>query len=138
MTERETQAAGVKLLRSLKAAVWVLGTVRRRSDYHGTMQTPGIPDVKAFLPGHVRSRRGLWWEVKTAKGRLRPGQAAFRDLCEQAGESHVVGDLDALIAWLTSAGYLKATAANVVPPSAMDGPDYVPVFDWGAMSARWG
>jgi hypothetical protein len=27
-----------------------MGTTRRRGDYPGTMQTPGIPDLMAFLP----------------------------------------------------------------------------------------
>jgi hypothetical protein len=45
---------------------------------------------------------------KSATGRLRPEQAAFRGQCEAAGVDHVVGDLTALMAWLIGHGYLRA------------------------------
>lgn len=105
--ERAIQAAGVKLLRSLGAAVYVLGTTRPKGDYHGTMQTPGLPDVLAFLPMQG-VRRLLVWEAKAPKGRLRPAQAQFAQYCHDADIGHVVGTHDALIAWLIEHGYLRA------------------------------
>ena len=106
--ERYEQADGVKLLRMLGAAVYVLGTVRPRGDHPGTRQTPGLPDVQCFLPMRGGARVFLCWEVKSAAGRLRPEQAIFRDHCKAAGVAHVTGDLTALMAWLVSAGYLTA------------------------------
>jgi hypothetical protein len=107
--ERAIQAAGVKLLRSM-GEVWVLGTTRRRGDHPGTMQTPGIPDVKAFLrhPTTEQTRHGLWWEAKAPGGRLSVEQERFRACALAAGEAHVVGDLDALIARLVAYGYLRS------------------------------
>lgn len=103
--ERSIQAAGVRLLMQLGARVWTLGTTRRRGDHPGTMQTPGLPDVLAFLPPRDgRLWRLLVWEAKAPKGRLSTEQALFRDLCQFAGVDHVVGDLDALIAWLVHDG----------------------------------
>lgn len=119
--ERYEQADGVKLLRSLGAAVYVLGTHRRAGDYQGTMQTPGIADVEAWLSSdgarlleldrkykRIVCRRLLKWEVKRARGgRLSPEQAAYRDHCQDAGIDYVCGDLSALMRWLVSAGYLR-------------------------------
>lgn len=110
--EKSEQAHGVQLLRGLGGKVYVLGTHRRRGDYQGTMQTPGWPDVAAFLPprpvgGRVRSIF-LFWEAKAKGGRLRPEQEEFRALCQDALIEHVVGDLDALIAWLIARNYVHA------------------------------
>lgn len=107
--ERAIQAQGVRLLKTLGAAVWTIGTTRRKGDYMGTMQTPGLPDVLAFLPVRgLRERRLLVWEAKAPKGRLRPEQAEFRDQCLFAGVAHVVGGTDALVAWLVQERYLHA------------------------------
>ncbi len=106
--EKHEQADGVQLLRTLGAAVYVLGTVRPRGDHPGTCMTPGLCDVMAFLPMGVGERQFLCWEVKSATGRLRPEQAAFREHCVSAGVDYVVGDLNALMKWLVSAGYLSA------------------------------
>lgn len=76
--ERAIQAHVVRLLRHVGCTVWVLGTTRRRGDYHGTMQTAGLPDVIAFLP---RAGGVLFVEVKAPGGRLRPEQAQFRACC---------------------------------------------------------
>jgi hypothetical protein len=109
--ERAIQAEGVRLLRSLGAKVWTLGTTRRKGDYAGTMQTAGAPDVIAFMRSasmwpHLE-RHLLIWEAKAPKGRLRPEQADFQDCCHRAAISHVVGGLDELIRWLTEYGYLR-------------------------------
>src|SRR3990167_434408 len=114
--EKVEQAHGVRLLRLIGAAVYVSGTVRRRGYYQGTMQTPGIPDVEAWLPWPPRgtssdagpTRQQLKWEAKRAGGRLSPAQQAYQRHCRDAGVAHVVGPVDALRAWLIGAGYLNS------------------------------
>jgi hypothetical protein len=107
--ERLEQRAIVQLLCALGCPVWTLGTHRRRGDYHGTMQSPGLPDLLAFLPLDTGL---LCIEVKAKGGRLRPEQEVFRNAC-LACESpwqvhHVVGGLDTVIGYLMSLGLLKA------------------------------
>ena len=48
--EKEIQADIVKLLETVGAAVYKIGTTRKKGDHQGTMQTPGIPDLVAFVP----------------------------------------------------------------------------------------
>lgn len=48
--EKSEQSQIVQLLRSLGAQVYVLGNHRRKGDFAGTMQTPGLPDLQAFMP----------------------------------------------------------------------------------------
>lgn len=137
--EKVEQAHIVQLLATLGAKVYVLGTHRRQTDFHGTMQTPGLQDLQAFLPRkvagapvcakcrHVMNGQGdmctppecrcvceavplrelVFVECKAAGGRLRPEQRELRELCLLAGVAHVVGGLDAVIAWLLGRGYLK-------------------------------
>lgn len=128
--EKAEQSHIVQLLRSIGGAVYVMGTHRRRDDHHGTMQTPGIPDLMAFLPiarnlisagigidddGAAYERGAkfgpclLFVECKAVGGRLRPEQQAFQLHCDVAKVAHVVGGLDAVIAWLTAHGYVNAT-----------------------------
>jgi len=97
------------MLESIGAAVYVLGTRRRRGDFQGTNQTPGIPDLYVVLParGEIAARH-LWIEVKTPGGRMRPAQQVFADLCESTGMSHVWGDLDNVVGFLERGGWLKA------------------------------
>ena len=47
--EKEIQADIVKLLETVGAAVYKIGTTRKKGDHQGTMQTPGIPDLCAFV-----------------------------------------------------------------------------------------
>jgi len=131
VSEKVEQSHGVQLLRSLGAAVYVIGhpSPSDGRTFRGTGQTPGIPDVYAFLPArrqwtelaaqvdaaYANERlRGagrpiaLWWEVKAKDGRLRPEQAEFQRSCQAACVEHVVGDFDALIAWLVACHYVKA------------------------------
>jgi hypothetical protein len=110
VSEKVEQAHGVQLLRTIGAKVWVLGTVRRRGDHPGTMQTPGVADVLAFLPvrGEPNQRLFLVWECKADGGRLRLEQIEFRDACLAADVRHLVGDYNALTAWLTEHRYVKA------------------------------
>lgn len=108
--EKSEQLHGVQLLRSLGAKVYVLGGHRRRGDYQGTMQTEGIADVFAFIPirGEAPRRIFLAWECKAVGGRLRPEQQEFQALCIDAQVAHLVGPLDALIAWLAARDIVKA------------------------------
>jgi hypothetical protein len=115
ISEKTEQAHIVQLLRSIGAAVYVMGVHRRRGDYAGTMQTEGIPDLMAFLParggdGAIGARVFLFIECKAKGGRLRPEQAAFREHCLNADVIHRVGGYDDLIAWLADRDYVKASA----------------------------
>jgi hypothetical protein len=108
--ERVVQQHVVRFLRMVGARVYVLGTVRRRGDFPGTMQSPGLPDLYAFVP--VPSELGrvwftLWVECKGAGGRLRPEQAEFRDQCLEAKQAHVVGGLDDVIALMVRWGVVR-------------------------------
>ena len=94
--ERQEQKAIVRLLQSLGATVYVLGTTRPAGGYMGTCQTPGIPDLYAFLP----AGGALWVEVKATGGRLSPAQLAFRELCASRGVHYVTGGVDSVAAWL--------------------------------------
>lgn len=106
--EKYEQADGVKLLRSLGAAVYINGTKRRAGDYQGTMTTPGQPDVHFFMRSGESPSRLVFWEVKRARGaRLSPEQKAYAAHCRAAGVDYVCGDLTALMAWLVEHGYLR-------------------------------
>lgn len=106
--ERQEQRAIVQLLAHVGCSVWILGTTRPRGDFRGTCQSPGWPDVGAFLPN---GGGFLWVEVKAPGGRLRPEQREFRELCllckSPFGVHHVVGGLDAVIAYLVRLGLLR-------------------------------
>jgi hypothetical protein len=108
--EKVVQAHVVTLLRSAGGKVFVMGTRRRGADYQGTMQTPGIPDLMAFLPTRGEPGRFLFLfiECKRPGGRMSAEQKDFRALCLAAGVEHVVGDLDATIAWLVAHDYARA------------------------------
>ena len=113
-SERAEQAAVVQLLHTLGATVFVLGTVRRRGDHPGTMQTPGLPDLLVWLPARTGTStwRLVFIECKAAGGRLRPEQRAFREHCGAAGVDHIVGTLGDIVTWLTEQTYLReATGA---------------------------
>jgi hypothetical protein len=131
--EKAIQSQGVSLLKSVGGAVYVTGTRRPRGDFQGTCMTPGIPDVLAFLPvardrmdpdfvsratlsDRVKARDAgyffgpclLFWEAKAPGGRMSGDQQAFQLHCDVAKIAHVVGDLDALIAWLVAHGYCRS------------------------------
>lgn len=110
-SEKAIQRDVCALLRRLGAAVYTIGTVRRRGDHPGTMQTPGLPDVLCFLPIRDGRRTLLLLELKAQGGRLSTHQKAFRAYCEQAQLGYVTGNLDTVIAWLEEAGYLKGAAS---------------------------
>lgn len=120
--EKQVQASIVALLQTIGADVITIGRpgLRRRlcptckTPVHmdpGTRQTPGIPDLEAFLPlrdGEYR-RVFLKVEVKRPGEKLRPEQDTYRQWCEAAGIAHVWGDLDEVIAWLLAHNYLRAS-----------------------------
>lgn len=126
---RASQAIGkaeqqhvVALYRSVGAQVYVLGTTRRKGDRcphcqafvpnrdHGTHQTPGVPDLAVFLPPKgAEPARFVWHEVKAGSGRLSGDQTIFRDWCTATDSEHVVGGLDAAIAYLVRVGRAKTT-----------------------------
>lgn len=117
--EKQVQASIVQLLRTVGGAVYIMGTRRPRGDYHGTCQTPGLPDLLCFLPPRTRQRWVLLFvEVKAQGGRLRPAQRDFRECCINADAAHVVGDLDAVIAWLHNERYLRAEQIHWRPVEA--------------------
>jgi hypothetical protein len=102
----------VVLLRTVRGEVWELGTKRSRKDDHmGTRQTPGVPDVLAFLPPAPGSGSTRWVflfiEAKGQGGRLRPEQKRFRELALLAELAHIVGGQNEVIAWLLERGYLR-------------------------------
>jgi len=118
--EKHEQAQILKLLLSMGAMVYVLGTRRPRGrncprcglfleESQGTRQTPGISDLLVFLkdPHAVGGRTLVWIECKRHGGRLTEAQQTFRETCLAAQIDHVVGDLDDVIAWLIRAGYLR-------------------------------
>lgn len=124
--EKVEQAHIVQLIRSIGGRVYVLGTRRPRGDHAGTCQSAGVPDLIAFLPPRPRPTVVLgvpvapvaiqtkpvllFVECKASGGRLRPEQQQFRELCQDAEVAHVVGDLDAVIAFLAARHYVKAEA----------------------------
>lgn len=111
--EKAEQAAIVQLLESLGAKVYVLGTRRPKGDYQGTRQTPGIPDLYAFMPprGHCRLWAPVWIEVKAIGGKLNKAQEAFRNQCDfrVAAHHYVTGTCDDVQNWLVDNGWLKAS-----------------------------
>jgi hypothetical protein len=111
--EKAEQAAIVRLLRLIGARVWVLGTRRPRGDYPGTCQTPGLPDLIACLPAREgRPPRRVEIEVKAAAGRLSPAQADYAAHARAAGIDHVVGGLDAVLAYLRAGGWVRDGGAR--------------------------
>lgn len=113
--EKHEQADGIKLLELVGAKVYVLGTRRKRGDHQGTMQTPGIPDVLAFLPTPPMledgSWKAVWFEFKRAKGgKLSEAQEEFQTYCRAASVDHVVAHGSGAVAdYLKKGGWLKLT-----------------------------
>lgn len=108
--ESAEQAHIVQLTRSLGGRAYVIGTKRKRTDFQGTCQTPGIPDLLLFLPRRAPDPgwQFLVIECKGRGGRLRTEQVMFAELCRWANVEHLVGGLDAYIAWLVARDYVKA------------------------------
>lgn len=120
--ERVVQQQIRQALLSVGAKVYTIGRPPRRDAvFKGTGQTPGIPDLCAFLPKapldvpspldmYVTCAHQLWVEVKAKGGGLRPEQREFQALCQQSGVTHLVGGLDVVLAYLQAHGYLREVA----------------------------
>lgn len=106
--EKAEQAGIVQLLESIGAKVYVIGTRRRKSDFQGTMMSPGIPDLVAFVYRPMNNTAiQLWIEVKAKGGRLRPAQSEFQSWCQAANVEHLVGGIDHVQNWLVDHGWLQ-------------------------------
>ena len=120
--EKEIQADIVQLLEAVGARVYKIGTTRKKGDHQGTMQTPGIPDLCAFVPvTFALSLKGiaapepyrstswvqLWIEVKRPGETLSEAQDTFRANALKAGEEHVTGGVDEVLDWLKARGVVK-------------------------------
>jgi hypothetical protein len=117
--ERIVQAQIRAALLAIGAKVYTIGRPPRRDAvYHGTGQTPGIPDLYVLLPESpfptLASAHGLWIECKAKGGRLRPAQAEFAQLCGEAGIPHLVGGLDEVLAYLQQHGYVREVRGILV------------------------
>jgi hypothetical protein len=118
--EKDEQARILELLANLGAAAYVSGVRRRAGDYQGTMQTPGIPDLAVFLPPSPIYRDTpaadtwtlVYVEVKRQGGTLSEAQQTFRAYCRSARVAHIVGGLDAVIAYLEAGGWLARRPAR--------------------------
>ena len=98
--EREIRAEGVKLLRALGCRVEVF------SENRATRNTPGVPDVYAFLPN---GRGTVWWESKRPGGITGPDQRGFEAWCYMCGQPYVRGGVPELRHFLAGLGILDAT-----------------------------
>ena len=119
--EKHIQFDIVKLLESLGAKVYRIGTKRKKGDHQGTMQTAGIPDLLAFVPtkiSTVNPRRvssvrwksspvQLWIEVKRPGEEMSEEQAKFRNHALEADCAHVVGGVDEVVDWLRARGIVR-------------------------------
>ena len=106
--EKEIQADIVALLETVGAAVYKIGTKRKKGDHQGTMQTPGIPDLVAFVtvPCLLRPVQ-LWVEVKRPGGTMSEAQWAFWRNARDAFCEHVTGGVDEVLDWLVERGVVK-------------------------------
>ena len=111
--EKDIQADIVELLDTVGAAVYRIGTTRKKGDHQGTMQTPGIPDLVAFVPVPFplstphRATVQLWIEVKRPGGKLHLVQTEFQLRALEAGCEHIVGGVDEVLDWLKARGVVK-------------------------------
>lgn len=125
--EKLEQSRVAQYLSALGAKVYTIGTRRRGgkkcpgcgtfvTEHQGTCQTPGLPDLLAFVPDRrlpnpiaavLPVMIPLAIEVKAPGGRMSDEQEQFRAQCERAGFAHVVGGLDDVIAWLLARGIVQ-------------------------------
>ena len=110
--EKSIQADIVQLLESVGAAVYKIGTTRKKGDHQGTMQTAGIPDLLAFVTTPARFGQGpvvvqIWIEVKRPGGRMSEAQWSFWRNARDAGCAHLVGGVPEVLDWLKARGVVK-------------------------------
>lgn len=78
--EKHIQAAIHEWLELCGCRVYTIGTVRKRGDHQGTMQTPGLPDLLVFVPGEAWSDTApeqIWVECKRPGTYQTPEQKLF-------------------------------------------------------------
>ena len=101
--EKIEQQHIVQLIRSLGGAVYILGTKRRKGDYQGTNQTPGVPDLIAFVRRGADCWLHCYIEVKRKGGQMSEAQQGFQTCALLSGVCHIVGGYAdvarALVAW---------------------------------------
>lgn len=120
--EKFEQQLTVEYLRWVGSTIYIVGTRRPKgrncpkcgtfvAEHQGTCQTPGQPDIWAFVPNRQRTTRQLVaieckapHERRTPESRMSDAQTEFRDLCVAAGIPHIVGGLNEVIAWLLNEG----------------------------------
>lgn len=123
--EKIEQAHCCRLIRSVGGKFYTVGTRRRRDDYQGTMQTPGLPDLIAFLPAAKYGPATLlFFEVKAPGGRASSAQLEFACDCVNSSTPYLRGGVLELTAWLIRRGYLKAE--NVPHYRRPEGSDEAP------------
>lgn len=99
LTETAISRKIAAFLRSLGCKVYVIS----RNDPRGSRTTKGLPDMLVIIP----RMQGVWtWaEIKGDKGKLRPDQVEFRDLCRTIGIPwELWRSLDDATAWAKSVG----------------------------------
>lgn len=97
--EKEVQRDVIELFESLGCHVIRTSPGRRG----GTFQTPGIPDLRVFVP---RKRCAFWFETKAANGVQSTGQITFQRLAEACGDVYIIGGTEAAIMHLRAIGLL--------------------------------
>lgn len=149
--EKAEQAGIVRLLESLQAHVYILGSRRAQrcrscgavTTDQGTRQTPGLADLYAILrPPQYAPTDGvpaytpvaLWIEVKAGDGQPSSEQRDFMARNASAGVAHLIGGVDVVIAFLVRHGWLRADgvasyraiSSPAAPPDAAGGRKYNP------------
>ena len=121
--ERHEQKNILNLVDQLGGVYQTIGTGHRqqfcvcgvRTTDQGTRQSPGLPDLWIVLPPAPATRAAtpnapwvaLWVEVKGKGGTLSPEQVECKYVNERAGVVHLVGGLDAFLAWLRAGGWVR-------------------------------
>jgi len=112
ISEKQEQRAIVDLLRLIGAKVYVIGRTPPRDGrtHFGTGQTPGIPDLYAFLPDRMHQTVGIcdlpiWIEVKAKDGVASEAQKAFASLAFRSNHFYFRGTADGFTAYLRSLGF---------------------------------
>lgn len=124
VSEKVEQQHIVYTLRLFRFQVYVVGhpSPNDGRKFRGTGQTAGIPDLFAFSPRRdirldeeerddlcAPVRDFVWVECKRHGGQMSDGQREFQQLAREVGGRmhHVVGTLDAVIAWLIETRWAK-------------------------------
>lgn len=109
-----------KLLNSIGAAVYVMGTIRHDGNSDDTIPIPGVsglllcwlPDRRIQSSGVIVSTNVpvlLFVQCMAKDAEMSPEQRIFRRWCHAAHVHHVVGDQQAVIQWLIDQRMIAAT-----------------------------